>query len=163
MLYEDYEKIKNLEESLANGSISQEEFEREKGKILSQEKPAETETPPPVTTTPEKRPLFGLEENLYILLMHLSQFVSAFIAPLVMWLIGKDENRRVDLHGKEIMNFIITYAIWFIIGIITIPIIVGIVILSVWGVAVTIFIIIAAIKAFNGEDWKYPLTIKFFK
>lgn len=163
MIYDDYEKLKNLEESLANGSISQEEFEQEKAKILSGEKKVETETLPPPSPASVKKPLFGLEENLYLLLMHLSQFVSAFIAPLVMWLIGKDENKRVDLHGKNIMNFIITYAIWFVIGIITIPIIVGIVILSVWGVVVTVFIIIASIKAYNGEDWKYPLTIQFLK
>lgn len=163
MLYDDYEKIKNLEESLANGSISQEEFEREREKLLSKEKPVETDTLSPSAPVSGKKPLFGLEENLYLLLMHLSQFVSAFIVPLVMWLIGKDENQRVDWHGKEIMNFIITYALWFIVGIVTIPLIVGIVILSIWGVAITIFIIIASVKAYNGEDWRYPLTIKFLK
>lgn len=161
MVYEDYEKIKNLEESLKNGTITQEEFDREKEKILNGETKAPQPEKPAVNTS--KQPLMGLDENLYILLMHLSQFVTAFIIPLVMWLIGKDESTRVDLHGKNIINFQITYIIWLIVGIITIPIIIGIVILSVLGVAMTIFIIVAAVKSYNGEDWKYPLTINFLK
>lgn len=61
------------------------------------------------------------------------------------------------------MNFQITYIIWLIVGIITIPLIIGIVILSVLGIAMTVFIIVAAVKSYNGEDWKYPLTINFLK
>ena len=80
-----------------------------------------------------------------------------------MWLIGKDESKRTDIHGKNILNFQITYVIWLIVGIITIPLIVGIVILSVLGIAMTVFIIVAAVKSYNGEDWKYPLTINFLK
>ena len=161
MTYEEYEKIKKLEEFLKNGTITQEEFDAEKEKIINgapkeaqPEKSAENVT---------RQPLLGMEENLYLLLMHLSQFFTAFIIPLVMWLIGKDESKRTDIHGKNILNFQITYIIWLIVGIITIPLIVGIVILSVLGIAMTVFIIVAAVKAYNGEDWKYPLTINFLK
>ncbi|MFV0390986.1 MAG: DUF4870 domain-containing protein [Paludibacteraceae bacterium] len=163
MLYEEYERLKKLQELLDNRTISEEEYEQEKAKFINDEsqKPVSEVEEKPVVT--DKKPLFGLDESLYLLLMHLSQFVSAFIVPLVMWLIGKDESKRVDAHGKNIMNFIITYAIWTVVGIITIPIIVGIVILSVIGLVVTISIIVASVKAYNDEDWGYPLTIKFFR
>lgn len=161
MTYEDYEKIKKLEEELKNGTITQEEFDSEKEKIINKE-PQAPQTEKPVVNT-NKQPLFGIEENLYLLLMHLSQFLTAFIIPLVMWLVGKDDSQRVDFHGKNVINFQITYIIWLIVGIITIPIIVGIVILSVLGIAMTVFIIVAAVKSYNGEDWKYPLTINFLK
>lgn len=162
MTYDEYEKIKNLQELLEKGALTQEEFDAEKAKILNRGEQV-TESREVVKTETATKPLFGLDENLYLLLMHLSQFVSAFIVPLVMWLIGKQDSPRVDQHGKNIMNFIITYTIWLIVGILTIVAVVGIVILSVWGVVVTVFIIVASIKAYNGEDWQYPLTIKFFK
>lgn len=160
MTYDVYEKIKSLQELLESGAITQEEFEQEKAKVLSAGK---NDTVNEETTTPQRKNLFGLDENIYLLLMHLSQFVSTFIIPIIMWAIGKDDSERVNIHGKNIFNFVITYAIWGIVGIVTIPIVVGIIILSVIGIVVTVSIIIASIKAFNGEDWQYPLTIKFIK
>ncbi|MEZ7867181.1 MAG: DUF4870 domain-containing protein [Paludibacteraceae bacterium] len=161
MTYDEYEKIKKLEELLKNGTITQEEFDKEREKIISSAPKAAPSEKPVAAST--RQPLMGIEENLYLLLMHLSQFLTAFIIPLVMWLVGKDENKRVDFHGKNILNFQITYIIWLIVGIITIPLIIGIVILSVLGIAMTVFIIVAAVKSYNGEDWKYPLTINFLK
>lgn len=163
MVYEEYERLKRLQELLDNGAISEEEYEQEKAGLINDEKQkltSEVEKKPVVV---DKKPLFGLDESLYLLLMHLSQFVSTFIIPLVMWLIGKDNSSRVDVHGKNIMNFIITYTIWIVVGIITIPFVVGIIILSVIGLVATIFIIVAAVKAYNGEDWSYPLTIRFLR
>ena len=162
MTYDEYEKIKNLQELLEKGALTQEEFEAEKAKILNRATQSSGSSEI-VRTDATNKPLFGLDENLYLLLMHLSQFLSAFIVPLVMWLVGKSDSPRVDQHGKNIMNFIITYTIWLVVGILTIVAIVGIVILSVWGIVVTVFIIVASIKAYNGEDWQYPLTIKFFR
>ena len=161
MTYEEYEKIKKLEEFLKNGTITTEEFNTEKEKIINGAYKTPITDKPAVSTSRE--PLFGMDENLYMLLMHLSQFLTAFIIPLVMWLIGKDDNKRVDIQGKNILNFQITYIIWLIVGIITIPIIIGIVILSVLGIAMTVFIVVASVKSYNGEDWKYPLTINFLK
>jgi uncharacterized Tic20 family protein len=159
MLYNDYENLKKLEELLKNGAITQEEFEKEKAKILSKEKPESN----PEKVETKFLPDLGMDENLYLLLMHLSQFITSFILPLIMWIVGKDKSQRVDFHGKEIMNFEISCIIWIIVGIITIPIIIGIVILSLVGIFMTVCIIVAAIKAFNGENWNYPLTIKFLK
>jgi hypothetical protein len=162
MTYDEYEKIKNLQDLLEKGALTQEEFDAEKAKVLDREhQPTSSSEVSKVQLN--SKPLFGLDENLYLLIMHLSQFFSAFIVPLVMWLVGKTDSQRVDIHGKNIMNFIITYTIWLVVGVVTIPIIVGIGILSVWGILVMVFIIIASIKSFNGEDWQYPLTIKFIK
>lgn len=159
MLYEDYEKLKKLEEALKNGTITQEEFENEKSKILSGEKKQESSQ----AVQPRDQALLGLDENVYLLLMHLSQLVTAFIIPIIMWAVGKNDSPKVDLHGKNIINFQISVIVWIFIGIITSIIGIGIIILLVIGIAVTVTIIIASIKAYNGEDWTYPLTIKFLK
>ena len=159
MLYNDYENLKKLDKLLQNGAITQEEFEKEKAKILNKETPESDSKRVETNVLPD----LGMDENLFLLLMHLSQFLTSFILPLIMWMIGKDKSRRVDFHGKEIMNFEISCIIWIIVGIITIPILVGIAILSLVGIYMTVCIIVAAVKAFNGVDWHYPLTIKFLR
>ena len=77
-----------------------------------------------------------------------------------MWTTNKDNNAEVDRHGKNILNFNISYAIYSIA--LTI-IIIGIPLLIVLFAIYVIVLVIAAMKANNGEYWEYPLTIKFIK
>lgn len=161
MTYDKYEKLKKIEELKEKGTITEEEFQREKEKILNEE------LKQPTTVT--KQPLFGLQENAFLMLMHLSQFAGwilpglGFILPIAMWLTNKDDNENVDKHGKNILNFTISYFIYAAIAGILVIIAIGLVLLVVLGIVVTIAIIIAAVKANNGEYWKYPMTIEFVK
>jgi len=139
-----YEDLKLLDELREKGSITEEEYQREKAKILNG-------TPPP--------PPFSSDDRLYVVVMHLTQFVSAFIIPLIMWLIGKDRSLVIDQHGKNIINFFISYLIYAIILAVTcigIPLLIVLIVF-----VIPIFIIIATIKAANGEAWKYPLSVEF--
>jgi len=161
MTYDKYEKLKKIEELKEKGTITEEEFQREKEKILNEE------SKQPTTVT--KQPLFGLQENAFLMLMHLSQFAGwilpglGFILPIAMWLTNKDDNENVDKHGKNILNFTISYFIYAAIAGILVIIAIGLVLLVVLGIVVTVAIIIAAVKANNGEYWKYPMTIEFVK
>ncbi len=152
-----YEDLKILDELREKGSITEEEYQREKAKLLNEE---------PASAKRGKQPLFGLTENTYLMLMHLSQFagailpVAGFVVPILMWATQKDLNANVDLHGKEILNAIISYAIYAIILSITV---IGIRVAIVLGVLYAVFVVIATLKANNGEYWKYPFTIQFFK
>jgi uncharacterized Tic20 family protein len=98
--------------------------------------------------------------------MHLSQFAgvivpcAGFIVPIIMWIANKDINVNVDLHGKNILNFMISYVIYAAVAAITI---IGIPIAIIIGLLYVILVIIATVKAYNGEYWKYPLTIQFIK
>ena len=84
-----------------------------------------------------------------------------FIAPLVIWLIKRDEDAFVEYWAREALNFQLTLLIWIIIGIVTLLIIVGIFILIAVGIGALVLAIIAGVKAANGEFWRYPLTIRF--
>ncbi|MDR0333209.1 MAG: DUF4870 domain-containing protein [Dysgonamonadaceae bacterium] len=147
-----YEDLKLLDELREKGSITEEEYQREKAKILNG-------TPPP----PPNSSSLGINENLYAVLMHLSQFASYIIIPLVMWIIGKDSSEKIDQHGKNIINFTISYFIYMLILIPLIILLIGIPLLIILVILIPIFIIIATIKAANGEAWKYPLSIEFIK
>lgn len=143
-----YEDLKALDELKEKGSISEEEYQREKERILND-----------MNRTSGKKPLFGLEEGIYLMLMHVTQFVG-FIIPIILWLINKDENRKVDEHGKNIMNAMISYYIYAIVLCITI---IGAPLAVLLGLAYAVFIVIATVKAYNGEYWKYPLVIRIIK
>ncbi len=98
--------------------------------------------------------------------MHVSQLLglliplAGFVAPVLMWVINKDINANVDLHGKNILNFTISYLIYSAVLAITI---IGIPLLVVLGIVYLVFVILAAVKANNGEYWRYPFIIQFFK
>ena len=112
-------------------------------------------------------PVFGMSEKSYIILMHLSQLVAysgiGFIAPIILWVIKKDENARVNIVGKNIINFMISMFIYYIVSAILCIVIIGFAMLLALFVMHFVFIIIAAIKANNDETWSYPLSIKFIK
>lgn len=85
----------------------------------------------------------------------------SFIAPLVIWLIKRDEDAFVEYWAREALNFQLTLLIWIIVGIVTLIIIVGIFILIAVGIGALVLAIIAGVKAASGEFWRYPLTIRF--
>lgn len=153
-----YDDLKILDELRAKGSITEEEFQREKAKILAEDNN--------IYSGIHKKPLFGMSQNTYLMLMHLSQLASwlipfvGIIIPILMWTTNKDGNAEVDRHGKNILNFNISYAIYSVVLLI---ILIGIPLLIVLFAVYAIAIVLAAIKASNGEYWEYPLTIKFIK
>lgn len=153
-----YEDLKILDELREKGSITEEEYQREKEKILNE--------PATSTYSTGTKPLFGLTENTYLMLMHFSQFLglaiplAGFVAPVIMWILNKETNANVDLHGKNILNFTISYLIYTAVLAITI---IGIPLLFVLGILYIIFVIMAALKANNGEYWRYPFIIQFLK
>jgi len=94
--------------------------------------------------------------------------ISGIIAPLVVWQIKKDEHPFIDEHGKEAVNFQISISLYTVIGIIVCLITcIGAVLIPFIAVALgvidLIFLLIAAVKANNGEHYRYPISIRFIK
>lgn len=63
-------------------------------------------------------------------------------------------------HAKEALNFQITIMLAFIVSAILVLVLVGVVLLVVVAIAQVAFSIIAAIKANDGEPYKYPFTLR---
>lgn len=112
-------------------------------------------------------PAYRNEENMWAMLCHLSTFLgfvfpmANIIAPLVIWITKKDEYPLVDDQGKEAINFQISITIYIIASIFLIVVIVGIPLLIGLGLFSLIATIIAAIRANEGERFRYPATIRF--
>jgi uncharacterized Tic20 family protein len=95
--------------------------------------------------------------------------IGCFIGPLVIWLMKKDTMPFVDDQAKEALNFNISVAIiFFVLWILTFMTLgIGIVLtgplMILVGVAWLVFTIIAAMKANQGERYRYPFTLRLVK
>lgn len=109
------------------------------------------------------------DEGMWAMFCHLSAFagyivpLGSILGPLIIWSIKKEEYSAIDAHGKEALNFNISIVLYMIISAILIIIVLGIFMLIALWVFQTVMIIMASIKANNGEFFKYPLTIQFIK
>jgi uncharacterized Tic20 family protein len=104
---------------------------------------------------------------------HLSAFVSAwiglaFIGPLVVYLVKRDEDPFVRRHAAEALNFNLSVLIYAVVGgivlLISLVLIVGVVLVPfavAAGIAWIVLVIVAAVKASKGEEYRYPFTIRF--
>jgi len=102
-------------------------------------------------------------EKTLAMAIYLTSFFTALVGPLIIWLIKKDESIFVDFHGKEYLNFFISYSIYSIVASILMIILIGFILLPIIGVMAVIFTILAAIKAYNGEIYHIPFVIRFLK
>lgn len=93
---------------------------------------------------------------------------GAIIGPLVVWLLKKADDPRIDANGREALNFQISIFIYTwalgVIGALTWFILIGFLFLGaaiLVGLFGVIMAIVAGIKASNGVDnYRYPLTIR---
>src|SRR5215217_7673450 len=94
----------------------------------------------------EEQPVYvpTSDERTMAILSHVLCLVVWLIAPLVIYLVKKDESKFVAAHAKESLNFQITLTIICMALILTI---VGILLLWIVGIVATILIIVATIKA----------------
>jgi len=102
-------------------------------------------------------------ERLLAILSHVLTFVAGFLAPLIIYLIKKDESAYVEAHAKESLNFQITLAIAYVIGFITLILIIGVLILSIVGILHFVLVIIATVKAADNKFYRYPFNIRIIK
>ncbi|MBL6838550.1 MAG: DUF4870 domain-containing protein [Puniceicoccaceae bacterium] len=89
--------------------------------------------------------------------------VGNILGPLVLWLIKKSEDPFVDATGKEVLNFQISATIYGIVCGLLFFVFIGVVLLPVLIIAVVVYTIIGAIKAYEGRVYHYPFTIRFIK
>lgn len=119
----------------------------------------------------------GKDDRMWAVAAHLSGLLAAalsggilvFLGPLIIWLIKKDESPFVDDQGKEALNFqltiLIIYAILWAMIVFTcfvlLPVVAPCILLPF--ILQVVLGIIAAIKASNGEYYRYPINIRFIK
>ena len=101
------------------------------------------------------------------MLCHLASFAGLIgvplgniLGPLLVWLLKREESPFIDAHGKEALNFQISIVIYLVGTAITI---VGFLLWPFIFVFGIIVVIIAAVRASNGAEYRYPLSMRFIK
>jgi uncharacterized protein len=120
------------------------------------------QVPPP----PGQGQLSPDQERLWAMLAHLLSFVAAylflgFVAPLVVLLVFGPRSAYVRAHAVESLNFNLTWLLYAIVAVVLAFLFIGIPILIALGIAYLVFVVIASVRANNGEFYRYPLTIRF--
>ena len=100
------------------------------------------------------------DEKTLALLSHALTLVAGFLAPLIIYLIKKDQSSFVSHHAKESLNFQITIFIIMIALVITV---IGILLIWIVGILALVLVIMASIKANEGKLYKYPFTLRLIK
>ncbi len=86
-------------------------------------------------------------------------FLGHIFGPLIVWLVKRGESAEIDAHGKESLNFQLSMLIYDAVAAILCLVLIGFPILILLWVLNTVFVIIASVKASEGQLYRYPLTI----
>src|SRR5699024_3796552 len=103
------------------------------------------------------------DEQIFEMIIYLTSFFTTIIGPLLIWLLKRDDLKFVDFHGKNYLNFLISFVIYGIIAVILKILLIGFILLPIVGLLVIIFTIFGTIKAYQGEWYSIPFTIKFIR
>ncbi len=164
-LSEELERLHRLHEC---GALSDEEFAAAKAQLLKNG--ADVKRPSLVGPSLRDRLREG---RFWAMLLHLSLLLNfltpgvALIVTFLIWQIGKDHFAELDEHGKNVINFLLSYGIYTLalFSFIMIPkigeLIVFPLLFLVFGLG-AIMVGFAAWKANQGQIWRYPLSIRFF-
>jgi len=104
-----------------------------------------------------------VEDTTWAVLAHLSFFAFGLIAPLVIYLVKKDESAFTRHHAAEALNFHLTLLIATIASVVLMLVLVGFVTYPLVVVAAVVIHAIAALKAHSGEWYDPPFTIRFVR
>lgn len=157
------EELQKLEDLHRAGTLSDEEFARAKGSVLASSAAATAGVQSPEAQAASRE----LQTRQWAMFLHLSLLagflvpLAGLILPIVLWQVKKQELPGIDVHGKMIVNWIISLVIYGIACFVLFFVLIGIPLLIALCVVAIVFPIIGAIKANEGVLWKYPMTITF--
>lgn len=108
------------------------------------------------------------EKNM-AMMCHLAAFggfllpFGNILGPLIFWMMGKGDSDFVNEHGKASLNFQLSATLFFVISVVLILVIGPIAVAMILGAVLyaVVMIIVNSVKAHNGEDGGYSITIQF--
>jgi uncharacterized Tic20 family protein len=88
---------------------------------------------------------------------------GSVIGPLAVWLTRRDRDPFIDDAGREALNFGISIAIYGAVVLVATLMLVGIPLLVVGVIAWVVLASLAAVKASQGQIYRYPLTLRLIR
>jgi uncharacterized Tic20 family protein len=115
------------------------------------------------------KPMSEDEERQWAMFAHIGTFSSMFvplgniIAPIVIWQLKKNESPFVVEQAKESLNFQITLMIYAVISFLLVFIVIGFFLIFALVIFGLIIVIVAGVKANDGEHYRYPMALRLVK
>ena len=105
------------------------------------------------------------EERNWAVAAHLGSILTAWfalglIAPLVVMLVKGNTSPFVRRHAVESLNFQINALVYSAVFFVLIFLLIGMVLLPLYGIFYLVCVVLATIRASAGEEFRYPLTIR---
>lgn len=115
---------------------------------------------------PQPVPLDPAQERNWAVAAHLSGFVAAYVAlgflgPLVVLLAAGNRSAYVRRHAVEALNFNLSVLLYAGVSAVLILILIGLPLLLAVGLLYLVSVIMGAMAASRGEEYRYPVTIRF--
>jgi len=89
--------------------------------------------------------------------------LAHIVGPLLVWLFKRNVYPFVNEQGKESLNFQLSMTVYALIAAILIFAKIGMILLLVLASINLVLVIIASVRAYAGETFRYPFKIQFFK
>lgn len=154
------DELEKLQQLYQSGAINDDELALAKHRLLSgHPAPAEAPAPSPGDVEAQTR-----QWACFLHLSILTGYVvplAGLVVPVVIWQLKKAELPGLDAHGKVVVNWIISSILYAVVSVVLVFVLIGIPMLVALGVLSVVFPIIGAVKANEGQVWKYPLSIPF--
>jgi uncharacterized Tic20 family protein len=91
-------------------------------------------------------------------LAHASALVASFLGPLLFLVLADDDDELVKQNAKNSLNFqIIIFVLMVVSGLLTF-VLIGLLLVPIVALADLILVIVATLKAKDGEIYSYPYT-----
>lgn len=110
-------------------------------------------------------PVPSSEERTWAWVAHAGSILAAwaalaFVAPLLVLLLKGKDSAFVRRHAVESLNFQITTLIYAAISFVLIFVLIGIFLLVALGIFWIVAVVVGTVRAANGEEFRYPLTLR---
>ncbi|HKS52028.1 MAG TPA: DUF4870 domain-containing protein [Pseudonocardiaceae bacterium] len=105
------------------------------------------------------------EERNWAMAAHVGSLIAAWfalglIAPLLVLLIKGDHSPYIRRHAVESLNFQINALLYTVACFVLMFVLIGFVLIVIYGIFYLVCVIIATVRASNGADYRYPLTLR---
>ncbi|ABE48420.1 MULTISPECIES: DUF4870 domain-containing protein [Methylobacillus] len=105
-------------------------------------------------------PVPSADEKNIAVVTHLAGTVFSVFPALFVWLLKKDSSPFIAEQAREALNFQITLLIGYAISSILMVILVGFLLAGILWIANLILCVLAAIAASQGQEYRYPFTLR---
>jgi len=112
---------------------------------------------------------YSESERNWAMLCHLSAFAGyvfpffGILGPLIIWLSRRTDSEWIDVNGKASLNFQLSVLLYSVLCIPLMFLIVGIFFFVALIIIELICVVIASIRASQGLEFRYPLSIPFIQ